>query len=69
QEALRQLVGRYVQERVALKLEGAGRALASGARPARLTEEGARAERLESLRSQDPGLNAAVDALDLELLE
>jgi len=38
-------------------------------RPARLTEDAARAERLKTLRAKDPGLNAAVDALDLELLE
>jgi hypothetical protein len=38
-------------------------------RATRLTQDGARAERLKTLRAQDPGLNAAVDALDLELLE
>ncbi len=38
-------------------------------RPARLTEESARQERLQMLRARDPGLNAAVEALDLELLE
>jgi hypothetical protein len=35
----------------------------------RLTEERANAERLKVLRGKDPTLNAAVDALDLELLE
>jgi hypothetical protein len=34
-----------------------------------MTEEGARNERLKSLRAKDPALNAAIDALDLELLE
>ena len=38
-------------------------------RPARMTEEGARSERLKTLRAKDPALNSAVDALDLELLE
>jgi DNA polymerase-3 subunit gamma/tau len=38
-------------------------------RPARLTEDTANAERLKVLRAKDPTLGAAVDALDLELLE
>ena len=68
-EALAQLVGRYVVDPLRIKLEGAGSGGRSAPRPQRLTEEGARAERLKSLRAQDPGLSAAVDALDLELLE
>ena len=38
-------------------------------RAARLTEQTANAERLKLLRAKDPTLGAAVDALDLELLE
>jgi len=68
-EALAQLVGRYVTEPVRIKLEGAGSGERSVPRPGRLTEQGVRAERLEALRARDPGLDAAVDALDLELLE
>ena len=68
-DALGQLIGRYVTDPVRIKLEGAGTADRPAPRPPRLTEEGARAERLKALRAQDPGLNAAVDALDLELLE
>jgi len=68
-EALAQLVGRYVTEPVRIKLEGAGSGERSAPRPGRLTEQGVRAERLEALRARDPGLDAAVDALDLELLE
>ncbi|HYL21913.1 MAG TPA: DNA polymerase III subunit gamma/tau [Gemmatimonadales bacterium] len=68
-EALAQLVGRYVTEPVRIKLQGPGSAERSAPRPGRLTEEGARAERLKALRAKDPGLSAAVDALDLELLE
>jgi len=68
-EALSQLVGRYVTGAVRIKLEGAGSGERSLSRPERLTEEGARAERLKALRAKDPGLSAAVDALDLELLE
>src|SRR5256712_267358 len=71
-EALSQLVTRYLTGPVRIKLEGAeggGSRERSAPRPTRLTEERARAERLKTLRAQDPSLNAAVDALDLELLE
>jgi DNA polymerase-3 subunit gamma/tau len=68
-EALAQLIGRYVTEPVRIKLQGPGSGERSTPRPGRLTEEGARAERLKALRAKDPGLSAAVDALDLELLE
>jgi DNA polymerase III subunit gamma/tau len=68
-EALSQLVGRYVTGPVRIKLEGTASGERSFSRPERLTEEGARAERLKALRAKDPGLSAAVDALDLELLE
>ncbi|MGH7672142.1 MAG: DNA polymerase III subunit gamma/tau [Gemmatimonadales bacterium] len=68
---LAEVIGRYVTEPVRVKLAGAGSAErgAVGPRPVRLTEEGANAERLKGLRAKDPTLNAAVDALDLELLE
>jgi DNA polymerase-3 subunit gamma/tau len=69
-EALSQLIGRYVTEPVRVKLESAGSGeRAAAPRPGRLTEEGARAERLKALRAKDPGLSTAVDALDLELLQ
>jgi len=68
-EALALLIGRYVTESVRIKLEGVGRGERSAPRPGRLTEDGVRADRLEALRARDPGLDAAVDALDLELLE
>lgn len=68
-EALGQLVGRYVTAPVRITLEGGGSGERTTPRPGRLTEDGARAERLSALRAKDPGLNAAVDALDLELLE
>src|SRR4029077_19917130 len=68
-EALALLIGRYVTEPVRIKLEGAGSGERSAPRPGRLTEQGVRADRLEALRARDPGLDAAVDALDLELLE
>ncbi len=70
-ELLSQVIARYVTAPVRVKLlaAGAGAAGASPERPARLTAEGANAERLKVLRGKDPTLNAAVDALDLELLE
>ncbi len=64
-----QVVGRYVDAPV--RVRSAARPSGEGARgrPARLTAEAASAERLSVLRRKDPSLNAAVDALDLELLE
>jgi len=37
--------------------------------PRRVTEEEIRAQRIASLRKRDPVLGAAIDALDLELLD
>jgi hypothetical protein len=70
-ELLSQVIARYVTEPVRVKLAvvGTGDPGVPAARPVRLTEEGANAERLKTLRGKDPTLNAAVDALDLELLE
>jgi hypothetical protein len=72
-DALAQVIGRHVTEPVRVRVTvsdepGAG----SGAAPPRgerLTAESANAERLKVLRQKDPTLNAAADALDLELLE
>ncbi len=68
-EAVSQLVSSYVTGPVRIKLPGAGSGERPAPRPSRMTEEGARAERLKTLRAKDPSLNTAVDALDLELLE
>lgn len=46
-----------------------GRVVDAAPRPGRLNEASANAERLKVLREKDPTLNAAVEALDLELLE
>lgn len=62
-EAIGQVIGRYVTDAPRVRLAGASD------RPVRLTEAGASAERLKMLRAKDPTLSAAVDALDLELLE
>jgi DNA polymerase-3 subunit gamma/tau len=65
------VIGGHVTESVRVKVAAAAAAdpTAAPGRPVRLTEEGANAERLKLLRGKDPTLNAAVDALDLELLE
>ncbi len=62
-ETIAQALGTYISEapRVAVA--------AGGASAERITPAGASAERLKSLRAKDPTLSAAVDALDLELLE
>ena len=70
-DLLGQVIARYVTEPVRVKLApaGGGDARTPAERPVRLTEAGANAERLKALRRKDATLNAAVDALDLELLE
>jgi DNA polymerase-3 subunit gamma/tau len=70
-DLLGQVIARYVTEpvRVTLAQAGSGDPKTPAERPVRLTERGANAERLKALRGKDPTLNAAVDALDLELLE
>ena len=67
-ETIAQLVGRFISEAPRIKV-AAEAAAKTGAAPPRMTAEGANAERLKSLRAKDPTLSAAVDALDLELLE
>jgi hypothetical protein len=47
----------------------AGSQAAAAAKPQRLNEKTANAERLKVLRAKDPTLGNAVDALDLELME
>ena len=72
-DALAQVIGRHVTEPVRVRVTVSGEPGAgSGAaapRGERLTAESANAERLKVLRQKDPTLNAAADALDLELLE
>jgi hypothetical protein len=63
-QVLRQFVAGNPPLRLALEGGGAG-----GPPPPRLTEDSAKVERLKVLRAKDATLSAAVDALDLELLE
>ncbi len=72
-DAIAKLVAEYVSGPVKVVIAAAGEPASakqpSGSRPARLTEETANAERLKVLRAKDPSLGAAVDALDLEIVE
>jgi len=69
-DTIGQAIGRFISEAPRVKIAGA-EASGGGKSPApeRMTEARAVAERLKSLRAKDPTLSAAVDALDLELLE
>jgi DNA polymerase III subunit gamma/tau len=68
-DAVAQLLGRHVSGPVRVRLGRATSTEPARPRPPRMTEDAARAERLTLLRAKHPSLNAAVDALDLELLE
>ena len=72
-DAIAKLVAEYVSGPVKVVIaaarEPASAKHPSGSRPARLTEQTANAERLKVLRAKDPSLGAAVDALDLEIVE
>jgi hypothetical protein len=50
-----------------VQLEGATKVPASP--PKRLTDEDVKAQKLEALRKRDPILRAAIDALDLEVID
>src|SRR5213593_1110510 len=63
-ETIAQMLGQYISEAPRVTIAAGG-----GRGSERITPEGASAERLKSLRAKDPTLSAAVDALDLELLE
>ncbi|HEV8383042.1 MAG TPA: DNA polymerase III subunit gamma/tau [Gemmatimonadales bacterium] len=75
-ETIAQALGQYISEAPRVKIAPGGGGSAGGVTGGagggaveRITPEGATAERLKSLRAKDPTLSAAVDALDLELLE
>jgi DNA polymerase III subunit gamma/tau len=74
-DAIGKLIGEWVEGAVKVVVgeggrgKGDGAAAAPAVRAERLTEETANLERLKVLRAKDPTLGAAVDALDLELLE
>jgi DNA polymerase III subunit gamma/tau len=69
-ERLAGLLGRMVGTPVDLRLEGGDfQAPAAKARPQRLSDQTLRADRLKGLRARDPALDAAADALDLEIVD
>jgi DNA polymerase-3 subunit gamma/tau len=69
-ERLAGLLGRIVGTPVDLRLEGGDfQAPAAKARPQRLSDQTLRADRLKGLRARDPALDAAADALDLEIVD
>ncbi len=76
-DAIGKIIGEWVTGAVRVVVGEGGRGTGDGSpvaapppsRPDRLTEATANLERLKVLRAKDPTLGAAVDALDLELLE
>jgi DNA polymerase-3 subunit gamma/tau len=67
--ALQQVLGRAVRVRVQPGASAPPSPEAPEAQPRRVSRDIEREERLQRYRAKDPGLNAAADALDLELLE
>ena len=65
--AVRSVTGASV--RVAVRQAGPAGGGGAGGEPRRLNRDLEREERLQRYRAKDPGLDATVDALDLELLE
>jgi hypothetical protein len=63
---LNALFERVLGARVQLEVRGA---TSAPARPQRLSDESLRADRLKGLRRRDPALDAAAEALDLEIVE
>jgi len=69
-ERLAGLLGRIVGTPVDLRLDGGDAPAPSAkARPQRLSDQTLRADRLKGLRARDPALDAAADALDLEIVD
>jgi DNA polymerase-3 subunit gamma/tau len=69
-ERLAGLLGRMVGTTVDLRLQGGDApAPAARTRPQRLDDQTLRADRLKGLRARDPALDAAADALDLEIVD
>jgi hypothetical protein len=73
-DGIAKLLADWVDGAVMVTVAGGQRPVAGSqappaARPERLNEKTANAERLKVLRAKDPTLGNAVDALDLELME
>ncbi|MEZ4589377.1 MAG: hypothetical protein R2909_23625, partial [Gemmatimonadales bacterium] len=68
-KAIEALLSGAVGKAVAVDLREAGAASAPVQRPKRLSDKDLKSERLRELRGLDPALDAAADALDLEIAE
>jgi hypothetical protein len=68
-EAIAALIGPWVDGPVRVRIGAPAPTADAPPRAVRLTPRAADAERLKVLREKDPTLSAAVDALDLELME
>ena len=67
--ALQQVLGKATRVRVQPASSPQSPPGGSDEPPRRMSRDAEREERLQRYRAKDPGLNAAADALDLELLE
>ena len=70
-DAIAKLLGEWAEGpvKVVIGEGGEGKGEESPPPPGRMTEATANLERLKVLRGKDPALGAAVDAMDLELME
>jgi DNA polymerase-3 subunit gamma/tau len=70
-EVVQSLLFRYLGSPVQLALGSAAASPeeSAPARPKRMSDAGAKAERLKTLRKKDPALDAAADELDLEIVD
>lgn len=70
-ELVQGILSRYLGApvQVALGTASANPEESAPARPKRMSDAGARAERLKTLRKKDPALDAAADELDLEIVD
>ena len=70
-DVVQSLLGRYLGAPVQLVMGSAAPSPEESgpARPKRMSDAGARAERLKTLRKKDPALDAAADELDLEIVD
>jgi DNA polymerase-3 subunit gamma/tau len=69
QKTIERVIGEAVGRAVRVEVDGAVSQVAANDRPKRLSAKDLREERLKELRGIDPALDAAADALDLEIVD
>jgi DNA polymerase-3 subunit gamma/tau len=69
QAAIQELVAGAVGQPIEMRLVESGAKPVAVERPKRLSENDLRGQRLREIRAKDPSLDAAADALDLEIVE